>query len=33
MPLALRLEKPLVLVDGLIDINAADEVLLVCRKK
>lgn len=33
MPLALRMEKPLVLVNGMTDLNAADEVLLVCRKK
>jgi SAM-dependent methyltransferase len=32
MPLAVRFEKKLALVDGLIDLEKADEVLLVCRK-
>jgi len=32
-PLALRFEKKLSLVPGLIDFAMADEILLVCRKK
>ena len=33
MPLALRFEKPLALVDNLIDLDKADEVLLVCTRQ
>ncbi len=32
MPMALRFEKKLTLVPGMIDLEQADEVLLVCRK-
>lgn len=33
MPLAVRFESKLPLVSGLIDLNGADEVLLVCQKQ
>jgi len=33
MPLALRFEKKLSLIPGLIDFKTADEILLVCRKR
>jgi SAM-dependent methyltransferase len=33
MPLALRMQKRLALVDGLLASGSADEVLLVCRKR
>ncbi len=32
MPLGLRFAKPLRLVDGLVDLDGVDTVLLVCRK-
>lgn len=32
MPMAVRFEKKLTLVEGLVDFEKADEVLLVCRK-
>lgn len=32
MPLGLRAQKPLRLVDGMVDTQGVDEVLLVCRK-
>ncbi|MBS0341903.1 MAG: methyltransferase domain-containing protein [Proteobacteria bacterium] len=32
MPLGLRLQKPLQLEQGLIDMDGVDEILLVCRK-
>ena len=32
MPIGLRFEKPLKLTPGLVDLDAIDEVLLVCRK-
>jgi SAM-dependent methyltransferase len=33
MPLALRLQRPLGLHDGLLPMDAIDEVLLVCRRR
>ena len=33
MPMALRFEKPLRLMPGMIDARRVDEVLLVCRKR
>ncbi len=32
MPLGLRLQKPLVFVDGLVDHTGVDEVVLICRR-
>jgi SAM-dependent methyltransferase len=32
MPIAVRLQKPMTLVPGMIDTAAVDEVLLVCRR-
>ena len=32
MPLAMRLQKRLTLVNGLVDTTGVDEVLLVCRR-
>ncbi|HXS73077.1 MAG TPA: methyltransferase domain-containing protein [Rhodanobacteraceae bacterium] len=32
MPIGLRAQKPLRLVDGMVDAHGVDEVLLVCRK-
>ena len=33
MPLGMRFQKPLALQEGLIDLSAVDEILLVCRKR
>src|SRR5262249_50189608 len=32
MPLAVRFERKLALMDGLVDLERADEILLVCRR-
>jgi hypothetical protein len=32
MPLALRFERKLALTEGLVDLERADEILLVCRR-
>ena len=33
MPLALRFEKKLGLTPGLVDLERADEIILVCRRQ